>query len=281
MSLVIKIMQQVLLAALFFLSPIAAQDNNIKLISKKNTTSVFMLPNVSELPENTLRIYLNFSEPMAYGQVRESIKLKDKNGNLLSNSFLNLGVELWDPMQRRLTLLFDPGRIKRGVGPNINYGPPLKKGNEYILTVSALMKNAKGVKLLKDFNFLFSVVDPIRDQININDWKIIKPQFGTSDSLNIEFTRILDIGNAKRMINIVDHKENKINGRIYYDGEVWKFYPEVPWNSNKIFLHVNPNIEDISGNSIIGKFDKKKSKEIKNSTKNKIIEINIFDEREI
>lgn len=281
MSLVIKVMQQVLLAALFSISPIAAQDNTIKLISKKNTTSVFMLPNVSELPENTLRIYLTFSEPMAYGQVRENIQLKDKNGNLLSNSFLNLGVELWDPMQRRLTLFFDPGRIKRGVGPNIYYGPPLKKGNEYILTVSALMKNAKGVKLFKDFNFLFSVGDPIRDQINIHDWKIIKPKYGSSDSLNIEFTRILDIGNAKRMINIVDHKEKQINGRINYDGEVWKFYPEVPWNSNKIFLHVNPNIEDISGNSIIGKFDKKKSKEIKNSTKNKIIEINIFDEREI
>ena len=96
MSLAIKVMQQVLLAALFSLSPIVAQENTIKLISKKNTTSVFMLPNVSELPENTLRIYLTFSESMAYGQVRENIQLKDKNGNLLSNSFLNLGIELWD-----------------------------------------------------------------------------------------------------------------------------------------------------------------------------------------
>ncbi len=81
-----------------------------------------------ELPANLLRLYLNFDTPMARGQVAEFIHLVDAQGQEMPNAFLNLGIEFWSTDQRRLTILFDPGRLKQGVGPNAVIGPPLAPG---------------------------------------------------------------------------------------------------------------------------------------------------------
>ena len=40
--------------------------------------------------------------------------------------------------RHRLTLLFHPGRVKRGVGPNEALGPPLRSGETFRLVVDAV-----------------------------------------------------------------------------------------------------------------------------------------------
>ena len=42
--------------------------------------------------------------------------------------WIGINQELWDPGMQRLTLLLDPGRIKRGVGPNLEAGLALERG---------------------------------------------------------------------------------------------------------------------------------------------------------
>ena len=51
---------------------------------------------------------------------------------------LEVGEELWDADQCRLTLFFDPGRIKRGLRPHLEAGPPLTEGEAYRLTEGVL-----------------------------------------------------------------------------------------------------------------------------------------------
>lgn len=103
------------------------------------------VPNATVIPENTLRLYLMFSDPMANGFAREAIWIERADGTVVDSRLLNISTELWDIEQRRLTLLFDPVRIKQGGGPNQSDGAPLQAGNSYVLLVVGGMKNAKGL----------------------------------------------------------------------------------------------------------------------------------------
>jgi hypothetical protein len=51
------------------------------------------------------------------GEAYEHIKLLDAKGKPLEEVFLELGEELWDPEMKRFTLLFHPGRVKKGLVP--------------------------------------------------------------------------------------------------------------------------------------------------------------------
>jgi hypothetical protein len=67
-------------------------------------------PSADVLPSNQLRLYIYFSAPMSRGEAEQRIHLLDAAGKPLPKVFLP-GQELWDPLNRRLTMTFDPGRI--------------------------------------------------------------------------------------------------------------------------------------------------------------------------
>ena len=76
---------------------------------------VAVYPSSATLPENQLRFYLHFSAPMSRGEVYQHLQLLDQDGKPIVLPFLEIGEELWDTTGQRLTLLIDPGRIKRGL----------------------------------------------------------------------------------------------------------------------------------------------------------------------
>src|SRR5207247_9868323 len=80
-------------------------------------------PSASTLPENQLRFYIHFSAPMAAGHAYEHVKLLKANGEVVSRAFLEIGEELWDGSGQSLTLLFDTGRVKKGLKPQEEFGP--------------------------------------------------------------------------------------------------------------------------------------------------------------
>ena len=110
-----------------------------------------VFPSDDVLPENLLRFYVYFSAPMQRGQARDQIVLLGPDGQPVSAEFFNAPTELWDPAMERLTVLLDPGRIKRGVGPNLELGPPLQQGDRYTLVIGAHMIDAMGNPLRGSF----------------------------------------------------------------------------------------------------------------------------------
>jgi hypothetical protein len=50
---------------------------------------------------------------MSRGEAYRRVHLLDATGRPINLAFLEIEQELWDPEGRRLTLLFDPGRVKR------------------------------------------------------------------------------------------------------------------------------------------------------------------------
>ncbi len=85
-------------------------------------------PSADVWPENVLRLYLTFSAPMRIGEAWRHIRMLDDAGRPMGGMFVEIEQELWDPEGRRLTVLFDPARIKRGLVDHINEGPPLSVG---------------------------------------------------------------------------------------------------------------------------------------------------------
>ena len=83
-------------------------------------------PSADVLPSNTLRLYVYFSAPVSRGEVSTRLRILDSAGKELKGVLLP-GQELWDPGNQRLTMTFDPGRIKRGLESNSKMGPPLPR----------------------------------------------------------------------------------------------------------------------------------------------------------
>jgi hypothetical protein len=81
-------------------------------------------PSTDRLPANQLKLYIEFSAPMSRGEAWKRIHLLDEAGHPIELPFVEIEQELWDPSYQRLTVLFDPGRIKRGLVPTIEVGPP-------------------------------------------------------------------------------------------------------------------------------------------------------------
>ena len=82
-------------------------------------------PSTPVVPENLLRLSVTFSASMDEGSAAQHVHLVDADGGDLPHALLAMPPELWDRPRRRLTLLLEPGRIKRGLVPNTELGAPL------------------------------------------------------------------------------------------------------------------------------------------------------------
>jgi hypothetical protein len=124
-------------------------------------TAVF--PSGDTLPENALRVYVHFSQPMQARDAHRHVRLEQQDGRLVPLAFVEVQHGLWDPRRMRLTLLFHPGRIKRGVAPGEKLGPPLLAGEGYRLVVDAAMCDASGRPLGRDFEWRIQAVAADRE----------------------------------------------------------------------------------------------------------------------
>ncbi|HTI51424.1 MAG TPA: hypothetical protein VL475_10750 [Planctomycetaceae bacterium] len=209
-------------------------------------------PTAPILPENQLRFYLHFSQPMSRGEAYEHLSLLKADGRAVDLPFLEIGEELWDASGQRLTLLIDPGRIKRGVKPLEDLGPALEAGQTFTLVVNAGWKDAAGRPLKQEFRKQFKVAPPLRNAIDSAKWKTTAPRYGTNDPLTIHFGRTLDHGLLEHTLLVTDPAGRRCAGRVTIADEErrWEFRPEKPWASGLHQVVVDTSLEDTAGNRI-------------------------------
>ncbi|MGX9354721.1 Ig-like domain-containing protein [Roseobacteraceae bacterium S113] len=212
-------------------------------------------PSQAVIPANTLRLYIRFTEPMARGQLRDHIRLVTRNGRQIASPFLNLETELWDADQRRATLLLDPGRIKQGVGPNTHGGAPLQAGESYRLVVSEHMRSAAGLRLEAPVSLAFRVGPAERRAIAPEEWDVLVPSAASHTPLTLAFDRVIDSNTALRMLTLMGPDGRRVEGVVHSDGGGWSLSPTVPWMTGTYRLIVDPELEDISGNTPAAPFD--------------------------
>jgi len=216
------------------------------------THVVAMFPSAATLPSNQLKLYLVFSAPMQSGDVWPKIHLIDQNGKPSVLPFVELPQELWNPDHTRLTLLFDPGRIKRGVRPNVDMGPVLEEGKRYTLVIDRELKDGHGVALEAAFRHEFTAGPAERRGIDLNQWKITAPAAATVNPLVIDFDRPLDYALLQDVFQIPG-----VAGSVSLGpGETqWRFQPSQRWKVGEYSLIVDMALEDLAGNRIGRPFD--------------------------
>lgn len=214
-------------------------------------------PDTDSVPANLLRLYLHFSQPMQQNGAYAGIRILDEAGLLIPHSFVAMPNELWDPSATRLTVLFDPGRIKRGIGPNLELGAPLKAGMSFTLEVDAQRLDASGKPMARSFRKQFSVTAANRSRINPASWLLQLPKAGNVHPLVITFPKNLDQVLVAHFLRIVCQDGEPLLGHIKVSdgGKVWSFQPSNPWPAADFDLQVHPHLEDLSGNRHYRLFD--------------------------
>jgi hypothetical protein len=214
-----------------------------------------VFPSADILPSNQLRLYVYFSAPMSRGEAARRIHLLDKNGGELNAEFLP-GEELWDPTMKRLTLTFDPGRIKRGLTSNEHMGPPIAEGQRYTLVVDREWPDARGVALVEGFRKTFAGGPAVRVPPDPKQWKITPPRAGTLDPVVVNFDRPMNYTLLQRLLR-VSGPRGPVAGTIDVrrDESEWRLTPPAPWMNGAYRLDVDTTIEDLAGNRIGQPFD--------------------------
>ena len=237
-------------------------------------------PQAEVLPENTLRMYVHFSRPMKKGDIYRHIKLLKADGTEVKEPFLALDEELWSPDGKRLTLLFYPGRVKRGLVPREEAGPILEDGKKYTLVVSKDWPDENGFPLKAEFRKPITTAKPDDTAIDPEKWTIRYPsqggRAGPDGTLTIQFWKVIDRALADRLIWVVDadgQRVEKWTGKSVSDlsvtfGENLKWWP-----AGKYKLVIDTRLEDVCGNRVGRPFEVDVQKPVTAKIETKTVEI--------
>jgi hypothetical protein len=213
-------------------------------------------PTSDKLPENLLKFYIHFTAPMSRGEAYERLHILNVTDPAapreVPDAFLRLGEELWDSSGQRFTLLFDPGRIKRGLTPNMEEGAPLLAGRRYALVVDRDWRDAHGQPLAQSFRKEFTVTPFDDEQPDPRAWELHIPQRGDTEPFMATFPEPLDHALLEHSLVIKNAAGEEIDGvgvPLEHDTS-WLFQPTKPWQPGDYKLVVAPILEDLAGNSV-------------------------------
>jgi hypothetical protein len=213
-------------------------------------------PSTGILPENQLKFYVYFSAPMQKGQAWQKIHLLDTDGARVVLPFLELDEELWDRENQRLTVLFDPGRIKRGLVPLKEDGPSIQAGKHYTLVIDRDWPDAGGAPLVEEFRKEFRVAPADRTPPNPSKWQIGTPHVDTTEALVLDFPKPLDYALLQHLLEVVG-PGGRIEGTVMVarDETEWRFTPRHPWKGGDYQVVIQTALEDLAGNHVGRAFD--------------------------
>ena len=216
-----------------------------------DTRIAAIYPSGPTVPSNLLRMYVEFSGPMGTRTGQDYISIADGSGGDIPGALLPLDTDLWNGDRTRFTVLFDPGRVKRGILPNRAMGRPLTPGMTFAITVKRDWPDAHGKPLASAFRKEYRVGPPVERALATSDWRIAAPVAGSRDPVVVAFRAPMDRGLAQRALG-VQRGDAAIAGDVRLDAAEteWRFTPNEPWQAGEYAINVLPILEDVSGNRI-------------------------------
>jgi hypothetical protein len=231
-------------------------DFSIEHPATKAAVVTAVYPSDNVLPENLLKFHICFSKSMSLGEAYLRIKLLDAGGKEIPKPFLIIDQELWDPEMKTLTILFDPGRIKRGLRPNLEMKPALENKHQYSLVIEKGWKDIDGNLSQTTFEKSFKCGPADRTSPDLSLYNVRSPQFENSP-LVIELNEPVDYVLSSEALRVKDSKGNMVEGIIVSrrNETVLEFVPKNPWSDTHYTIQFNPLLEDLVGNNLNRLFD--------------------------
>ncbi len=200
---------------------------------------VSISPAARSIPANTLRLYVTFDHPARGVISTRDLRLLDDAGRTIDGAFMDFGQDLWSPDGRRLTVLFDPGRVKRGVEGDGESAAPLQVGHSFTVEVSGK-------------RFHYQVTPAVRTAINPQTWRLALPKAQSREALTVTFDREMDDALLRDQLEVEDARGRLQAGQTTTSssGRVWSWRPMRGWHTGDYRLVVGSSLEDVSGNRV-------------------------------
>ncbi|GJI93293.1 hypothetical protein RugamoR57_00110 [Duganella caerulea] len=204
-------------------------------------------PSGPEVAENLLRIELHFDQPLTAPLDMAHVTLLDSAGAPIRDAFLDL--PLADRSGTEATLLLHPGRIKRGVGPNVALGPALRSGESVTLRID-------DPQLGRPLEQRWMVMAPLRQRINPQQWTVQTARRGGRGPLRVIVPAALD-GAARDQIAVQGPDGLRVPGAatLAAGEREWRFTPARNWRPGTYLLRIHPQLEDPQGNRLCSAFE--------------------------
>jgi hypothetical protein len=224
-----------------------------------STVVTAITPSSDTWPESLLRFYIHFSAPMSRRGAIGFVSLVDEKGRKLKDVFLEVNANLWNGDDTRFTVLLDPGRVKRGILPNLELGRAIRDRGRYSIVVDAAWRDAEGQPLKEAYRRDVKVGLPIEKPLTPADWRVIPPKADTRDPVSVTFPWPLDHALLQHAIGVSSHSGQGVKGAVSTEADEtrWVFTPEAPWKRGPHELRVLTLLEDPSGNQVGRAFEMK------------------------
>ena len=214
-------------------------------------------PSSDSLPSNLLRFYVHFSRSMKTQENLEHIKLYRENGLEVTHALFNNTQELWDRDQKRLTVLFDPSRVKTDLYANQRLGRALVEGQVYRIKIDSL-QDIDGQSMPTAYEKRFYVIDKDTLHPDPKKWRKDLPLPNSQEALVLHFPDPLDHLSLLQRVVLTDSLNKPVKGevQIIQKERAWRFNPSENWYRGRYFIYVHPALEDPSGNNLGGVFER-------------------------
>jgi hypothetical protein len=201
-------------------------------------------PELAAVPANLLRLYVDFSQPMAGDDAFEHVRLLDASGRPIPDAFRE--IELWSRDNRRLMAYVHPGRVKSGLALGDRFGPVLEEGKTYTLEILPGMRSRSGRPLEGRFARVLTVGPPDHRSPDLAAWTL-RPFPGR---LEIVCDKWLDHAGLEDFVRV-----EGVPGRCRVDGLRVTFTPQRSFAPGEHRLTVDARLEDLAGNNFIKPFE--------------------------
>ena len=185
------------------------------------------------------------------------VDLLDQNGKPVDRAILKEIPELWNHDFTQLTIWIEPGRIKRGLGPNIELGPVFQLGEKYSLRISEHFRDENGIEMDQQYVKSFVVGEADRSKLNIDD---VLVNYGPDvDQVRLKFAEPIDISSSISNLIITDVNHDVISGfwQLSEGDMELIFTPHSVFKAGHYQVVLNSVIEDLAGNNFNRNFDQK------------------------
>jgi hypothetical protein len=205
--------------------------------------SIRISPRSKVLPANTLRFYIHFPRSGDAHFDRDHLWLLNDKEQVVRDPFIILPQEPWSIDGCRLTVLMEPGRIKRGLGADATHEPTFVVGRTYSLVVTALGETARHT---------FRVSDPVLEAVDETRWRVVPPTAGNLDPAVVHFDRVMDAALCEDEIGVQTPAGEVVQTRVSLtpNGTAARLIPSHPWRAGQHRLVVSERLEDVCGNRL-------------------------------
>lgn len=213
-------------------------------------------PAAREVPENLLRLYVDFSEPMLEGNAFECVRLLEEDGEPIEDAFRE--IELWSRDHTRLMVYIHPGRTKRGLQYSEERGLVLEEGKTYTLEILPGMVSRRSREITETVRRVFRAGPPDREMPDVEKWVIS----AAPDRIGIECGEWLDRVGLEEFVRIENTAGKAVPGRWELSGTRLVFHPTSSLADGGYRLTVNSLLEDLAGNNFRRPFETKEGETV-------------------